>query len=210
MDEPDKDFMVVSLDLLSGIVQALNTDADPLVAKSSPPLFVCLQDKVAEVRQAAYALLGDLAISCFHHIQPSVPQLMPLLLSEIDPNPTAECVSVCNNATWAAGEIAIKWGPEINPYIESLLHRLFLLIVNPELQRTLMENVAITIGRLGSVAPHAVAPHLENFVDPWLKALVPIRDNEEKASAYFGLCAMILVNPEGCLNVKPFAIPACS
>jgi transportin-1 len=38
LDEPDKDFMIVALDLLSGIVQALNTDAEPLVASTNPPI----------------------------------------------------------------------------------------------------------------------------------------------------------------------------
>jgi hypothetical protein len=33
---------------------------------------------------------------------------MPLIIQQIDPQ--AEYVSVCNNATWAAGEIAIKLG----------------------------------------------------------------------------------------------------
>lgn len=47
LDEPDKDFMIVALDLLSGIVQALNTDAEPLVAATNPPvaqlLSLCIQ-----------------------------------------------------------------------------------------------------------------------------------------------------------------------
>lgn len=30
--------MIVALDLLSGIVQALNTDAEPLVASTNPPV----------------------------------------------------------------------------------------------------------------------------------------------------------------------------
>jgi hypothetical protein len=38
LEEPDKDFMIVALDLLSGIVQALNTDAEPLVASTNPPI----------------------------------------------------------------------------------------------------------------------------------------------------------------------------
>jgi hypothetical protein len=112
LEVPDKDFMIIALDLLSGIVQALNTDAEPLVANTNPPVFqflsICVQDEVAEVRQSAYALLGDLAISCFEHIRTYVPQFMPHLLTQIEARP--EHLSVCNNATWAAGEIAIKWG----------------------------------------------------------------------------------------------------
>ncbi|CAO0801605.1 unnamed protein product [Mucor circinelloides] len=205
LEEPDKDFMIVALDLLSGIVQALNTDAEPLVASTNPPvvqlLSLCIQDEVAEVRQSTYALLGDLAISCFEHIRAVVPQFMPLLLQQIDPQ--AEHLSVCNNATWAAGEIALKWGAEIREYVEPLLQRLFPLMVNPQIQRTLLENVAITIGRIGLVCPTMVAPHLEMFIHPWLAALTPIRDNEEKSSAFSGLCEMIKVNPQGAVKEFP-------
>ncbi|KAI7899319.1 armadillo-type protein [Cokeromyces recurvatus] len=202
LEEPDKDFMIVALDLLSGIVQALNKDAEPLVANTNPPivqlLSLCIQDEVAEVRQSTYALLGDLAISCFEHIRAVVPQFMPLLLQQIDP--VAEHVSVCNNATWAAGEIALKWGAEIRPYVDPLLQRLFPLMMNTQTQRTLLENVAITIGRLGLVCPNLVAPHLEGFIQPWLMALTPIRDNEEKYSAFSGLCEMIKVNPQAAVK----------
>ncbi|GAA5797479.1 armadillo-type protein [Helicostylum pulchrum] len=205
MEEPDKDFMIVALDLLSGIVQALNTDAEPLVASTNPPvvqlLSLCIQDEVAEVRQSTYALLGDLAISCFEHIRAVVPQFMPLLLQQI--NPQAEHLSVCNNATWAAGEIALKWGAEIRDYVDPLLQRLFPLMVNPQIQRTLLENVAITIGRIGLVCPALVAPHLELFIQPWLNALTPIRDNEEKSSAFSGLCEMIKANPQGAVKEFP-------
>jgi transportin-1 len=38
LDQPDKDFMIVALDLLSGIVQGLNTSVESLVANARPPL----------------------------------------------------------------------------------------------------------------------------------------------------------------------------
>ncbi|KAI9028953.1 armadillo-type protein [Phycomyces nitens] len=205
MEEPDEDFMIVALDLLSGIVQALNSEAEPLVASTNPPvisfLSLCVQDEVAEVRQSAYALFGDLAISCFEHIRTAIPQFMPNLLLQIDHQ--ADHPSVCNNATWAAGEIAIKWGAEFRVYVEPLLLRLFPLMVNPQVQRTLLENVAITIGRLGLVFPDMVAPQLENFIQPWLNTLSPIRDNDEKASAFSGLCEMIKANPQGAVKCIP-------
>jgi hypothetical protein len=74
--------------------------------------------------------------------------------------------------------------------------------VNPSIQRTLLENVAITIGRLGLICPTMVAPHLENFVHPWLVSLTPVRDNDEKASAFSGLCEIIKANPQGAVKVK--------
>jgi len=38
VEAPDKDFMIVALDLLSGIAQGLGPAVDVLVASSNPPL----------------------------------------------------------------------------------------------------------------------------------------------------------------------------
>lgn len=42
LDMPDKDFMIVALDLLSGLTQGLNTSIESLVASSQPPLLPLL------------------------------------------------------------------------------------------------------------------------------------------------------------------------
>lgn len=199
LDMPDKDFMIVALDLLSGLTQGLGNQVEALVSSSSPPLLsllsVCLTDPVAEVRQSAYALLGDLSIACFTHIKPYLNQFMVDLISQVDPN--AEHVSVCNNAAWAAGEIALQCGSEMQPWIPPLLERLIPLLISETTPRTLLENAGITIGRLGLVCPQLVAPHLDTFSEAWCKALRSIRDNDEKDTAFRGLCEMIQVNPNG-------------
>ena len=66
--------------------------------------------------------------------------------------------------------------------------------------KTLLENTAITIGRLGLVCPVEVAPFLPQFLPMWCQTLRTIRDNEEKDSAFRGICAMISVNPQGVLQ----------
>ena len=75
---PDKDFMVVALDLLSGLAEGLGGFIAPLVAKSEilPLLFVCMRDTVSEVRQSSFALLGDLTKACFVHIKPVLGKLV--------------------------------------------------------------------------------------------------------------------------------------
>ena len=74
---PDKDFMVVALDLLSGIAEGLGCFISPLVAKSEilPLLFHCMRDAVSEVRQSSFALLGDLTKACFPQIKPFLSNL---------------------------------------------------------------------------------------------------------------------------------------
>ena len=56
---------------------------------------------------------------------------------------------------------------------------------------------AITLGRLGVHCAVDVAPSLATFIRPWCLALRNIRDNDEKESAFDGLCRMININPDG-------------
>lgn len=194
-DAPDKDFMIVALDLLSGLAEGLGGTIEQLVARSNilTLLYQCMQDKMPEVRQSSFALLGDLTKACFQHVKPCIADFMPILGRNLNP----ELISVCNNATWAIGEISIQMGPEMQPYIVLVLHQLVEIINRPNTPKTLLENTAITIGRLGYVCPQEVAPMLQQFIRPWCTSLRNIRDNEEKDSAFRGICTMISVNPGG-------------
>ncbi|XP_022915663.2 transportin-1 [Onthophagus taurus] len=194
-DAPDKDFMIVALDLLSGLAEGLNGHIEKLVMNSNimQLLHHCMQDPMPEVRQSSFALLGDLTKACFQHVRPWIPQFLPILGQNLNP----QYISVCNNATWAIGEISIKLGADTRPYIVIVLNQLIDIINRPNTPKTLLENTAITIGRLGYVCPHDVAPVLHQFVRQWCTSLRNIRDNEEKDSAFRGMCHMISVNPAG-------------
>ncbi|KAJ4926379.1 hypothetical protein JOQ06_008553 [Pogonophryne albipinna] len=194
-EAPDKDFMIVALDLLSGLAEGLGVTIEELVARSNilTLMYQCMQDKMPEVRQSSFALLGDLTKACFQHVKPCIADFMPILGTNLNP----ELISVCNNATWAIGEISIQMGSEMQPYIAMVLHQLVEIINRPNTPKTLLENTAITIGRLGYVCPQEVAPMLQQFIRPWCTSLRNIRDNEEKDSAFRGICTMISVNPGG-------------
>lgn len=58
------------------------------------------------MRQSSFALLGDLTKACFQHVKPAIRDMMPLLGQSLNP----EFISVCNNAAWAIGEVAIQLG----------------------------------------------------------------------------------------------------
>uniref|UniRef100_A0A8C6B015 Transportin-1 n=1 Tax=Monodon monoceros TaxID=40151 RepID=A0A8C6B015_MONMO len=193
-EAPDKDFMIVALDLLSGLAEGLGGNIEQLVARSNilTLMYQCMQDKMPEVRQSSFALLGDLTKACFQHVKPCIADFMPILGTNLNP----EFISVCNNATWAIGEISI----EMQPYIPMVLHQLVEIINRPNTPKTLLENTAITIGRLGYVCPQEVAPMLQQFIRPWCTSLRNIRDNEEKDSAFRGICTMISVNPSGVIQ----------
>lgn len=202
-DVPDRTFIIVALDLLSGLTQGLNTAVRDLVGGAQPSLLPllghCITNVEAPVRQSAYALLGDLAISCFDLLKPFLPALMPELIRQIEPEPKMENVSVCNNAAWAAGEIALQYGadPELTQWVDELIQRLVPVLLSTKSVKSLSENAAVTIGRVGLVQPQLVAPHLEVFFESWCQALWDIKDNDEKDSAFRGLCEMIQVNPNG-------------
>merc|ERR1719167_765540 len=194
-EQPDKDFMIVALDLLSGLAEGLDAHIDGMVASSNimQLLFQCVQDPMPEVRQSSFALLGDLTKACFRHVHPCIPEFMPILAQNL----YTEHISVCNNATWAAGEISVKLGADMKQWVPMLLQPLILIINRPNTPKTLLENTAITIGRMGLVCPAEVAPSLNQFVRPWCTSLRNIRDNDEKDSAFRGMCQMISVNPGG-------------
>ena len=145
-EQPDKDFMIVALDLLSGLAEGLDIHIEGMVASSNimQLLFQCVQDPMPEVRQSSFALLGDLTKACFRHVHPCIPEFMPILAQNL----YTEHISVCNNATWAAGEISVKLGADMKQWVPMLLQPLILIINRPNTPKTLLENTAITIGNI--------------------------------------------------------------
>ncbi|MFT7797886.1 transportin-2-like [Arapaima gigas] len=182
-----------------GLAEGLGGHVEQLVARSNimTLLFQCMQDTMPEVRQSSFALLGDLTKACFPHVKPCIAEFMPILGTNLNP----EFISVCNNATWAIGEISMQMGVEMQPYVGLVLGNLVDIINRPNTPKTLLENTAITIGRLGYVCPQEVAPMLQQFIRPWCTSLRNIRDNEEKDSAFRGICVMIGVNPGGVVQI---------
>lgn len=232
-DEPDKTFLIVALDLLSGLAQGLGQLIESLIVQSNPPLMpligASLKHPQPAVRQSAYALIGDLAIGVPSIIRPAMPGLMPELVNQLALGSSAghgggqvksEFISACNNAAWSVGEIALHIGivneatgerdPDFPRYIPALVERLIPILLNAGKGRSpksLIENAAVTIGRLALVQPQLVAPHLDIFATAWCQALWEIKDNAEKDSAFRGFCAMIEINPQGIQNVSLCLLP---
>ncbi|XGW08867.1 hypothetical protein V3C99_011300 [Haemonchus contortus] len=198
VEMPDKDYLIVALDLLSGLAESLGSHIEPLVGRNEvlQLLSLCAVDPTPEVRQSSFALLGDLTKACWHHIKPYTQTFIPILAMNFDPSH----ISVCNNAIWAFGEMSLKMGAEMKQYVLSILPHLIRVMNQKDGQRTLLENTAITIGRLGTYCAEEVAPHLVTFIRPACFSLRNIRDNAEKESAFRGICYMINLNPSGVVN----------
>ncbi|KAL9116931.1 MAG: hypothetical protein Q9187_006536, partial [Circinaria calcarea] len=206
LDMPQTDILVTSLDLLSAIIQALPKEkSGELVSNSQPRMFdllrFCLEDPANDVRQSAYALLGDCAIHIFPHLQPVLPVLMPILIQQLDidamPDEEADAAfSVINNACWSCGEIALQEREGMAPYVEKLYERLYSIIRNPEIPSSVNENAAIALGRLGLYCSQGLALHLADFAKRFLQIIEPVDNTDEKGQAFLGLNRTIVNNPQ--------------
>ena len=237
MDEPDRSFLVVALDLLSGLTQGLGVQLDPYISRSQPNLLslltVCLKHPHAAVRQSGYALVGDMAMNCFPLLRQYIPAVMQELVAQLDPEPKVEFISACNNAAWAVGEIALRYGRgeshlvviimrgtrsrrsfsrapiddnDFQAWVHPLVSRLIPILLHPKAPRSLHENAAVSIGRIGLMHPTLVAPLLPDFAQAWCQALYEIRDNEEKDSAFRGICTLVQTNPAGITKVRSIRV----
>ncbi|KAJ0011464.1 hypothetical protein Pint_34241 [Pistacia integerrima] len=168
-------------------------------------LLQCCMDDAHDVKQSAFALLGDLAKVCPIHLHPRLSEFLDVAAKQLNTSKLRETISVANNACWAIGELAIKVRQEVTPVVMTVISSLVLILKHSEeLNKSLIENSAITLGRLAWVCPELVAPHMEHFMQSWCIALSMIRDDIEKEDAFRGLCAMVKVNPSGALSSLVF------
>ena len=197
----EADTYMAALDLLSGVADGLRAGAEPLVAGSGlvAALPDACRDEAPDVRQSAFALLGDLARGCASHLLPGLNDWVSLCLAQLDAPALAEAaMPACNNAAWALGELLMRAPPEAvaaqAERVSAALH--FILSGGVRVTHGLRENAAITLGRVAGAAPAALAPHLAHFVAPWCAALRTVTDNVEKEDAFRGLCRLAPLNAE--------------
>jgi hypothetical protein len=127
-------------------------------------MLTCLQDSFPELRQSAFALTGDLSKNCVQFISPMAPQLIDIILRNLD----FDYPMVCNNASWTVGELAIKVGGlAMAPYITRLMHSFIQILHEKDIPTTLTENVAITVGRLGVTNTIHLASYLSDYLEVW-------------------------------------------
>eukprot|EP01133_Synstelium_polycarpum_P017492 gene17492-20870_t len=197
-EQPDREFLVTSLDLISGLTEGIGTSIESLVGNSQLPrlLLECMKDREADVRQSSFALLGDMSKICILHFKTLIPEYITILIANLYP----DIIPVCNNACWAIGEISIRMPAEMKSYVNSILERLVPIMQNVRLNRNILENTAITIGRMGLVAPELCAPHIDGFVQCWCMAIRGKMDDAEKDSAFRGMWMIISANPSGALK----------
>lgn len=211
-DQPDKDFLVTSLDLLSAILQALESQqAEVLVKASNPNMFqllsYCMRDVNNDVRQSAYALLGDSASFVFGQLQPYIDPLLKILLMQLDLDLAAQdretTYRVINNACWSGGEIAMRAGDMISSHVDQLLAKLGVIMFHQKIPRSLNENAAVAIGRLGFGNEQRLAPHLSELAPTFLTVVQKVAWTDEKQQALQGFTNVVALNPQGLEQCLP-------
>ncbi|EHA8592602.1 putative Transportin-1 [Cocos nucifera] len=65
-------------------------------------------DEGLDIRQSAFALLGDLARVCPVHLHPRLQEFLDIAAKQLHSSAVKEAVSVANNACWAIGELTVK------------------------------------------------------------------------------------------------------
>ncbi|KAH9909877.1 armadillo-type protein [Xylariomycetidae sp. FL2044] len=205
VDVPDKDFLVTSLDLLSALIQALDPEKSAKLVEQSQPAFfelltLCMEDPTDEVRQSAYALLGDCAKYVYTQLRPSLNTVFPILIRTLDVDNILDeeidsGFSVVNNACWSAGEIAIQHKSEMAPFVAGLSERFIGIINNPGIPRGVVENAAIALGRLGLGNSELLAPHLAEFAEDFLTCMDEVDPSDEKTTAFRGFTVIVERNP---------------
>lgn len=202
IEAPEKDFMVTSLDLIDGLIQGFEQHSVDLIKQNDTDLvkllLMCFEDYTDDVRQSAYALLGDLAIFVLDAtISPHLQQILVCIGHEIN-NRTYSSYPVCNNAIWALGEIYLRL-PEGKgaSFLPNLVDLLIPVLNSSDTQQAVLENAAICIGRMGlNGGATFLASKMSEFIIQWCSHMIYIVENEEKETAFKGMLNIINANPD--------------
>ena len=103
-----------------------------------------------QIRQYIFALLGDLSKACGSHIQPAIQHLVPPLYKDLsyftelslqqqqfgfggtDSTQPLSYLSVCNNACWCIGELAMQFPANMSEYIPAVSKQLVTILQSPK------------------------------------------------------------------------------
>eukprot|EP00403_Amphidinium_massartii_P046379 CAMPEP_0178457652 /NCGR_PEP_ID=MMETSP0689_2-20121128/47132_1 /TAXON_ID=160604 /ORGANISM="Amphidinium massartii, Strain CS-259" /LENGTH=907 /DNA_ID=CAMNT_0020083919 /DNA_START=41 /DNA_END=2764 /DNA_ORIENTATION=- len=202
-EKPDREAMAASIDLLAGIIEGLQERVQEVLQQQNFIMVIpeCLKDSSLQVKQSAFALVGDCARFCIGFLVPFLPQLLPAAAASLRQGTSP---TVSNNASWAVGEVCVRVGPDfMAPYLDELVKALHAVLTKQHQQALLRRNVCITLGRLGMVCGHMMGNMYPEWGGIWCQTMRMARHDHEKENAFQGLCNWIKTNPTGCLTFVP-------
>lgn len=101
-----------------------------------------------------------------------------------------------SNIVWCIGELAIALGSQIAPFVPAMVERLVPVLTSVKASGNLLENAAITIGRLALAAPEAIGQRLPDLLAIWSQTMIHASQGDEQDSALRGMCAAVQANPQ--------------
>ena len=69
-----------------------------------------------------------------------------------------------------------------------------------QINKSLIQNLSICIGRLALASPEKVSTYLDKFIKPFCLSLRNISDSPEKRDSFKGLCGSIFFNPQSIMH----------
>ena len=201
-DVPVKDFAICSLDVIGGLCEGLGNYFVVLVSENNfsdmliSLIINCSHDSLSDLRQSSISLAGEIsksasALFSSPIIQTKVVELMLLNLDE-------EYESCCNNAVWALGEIAMKYGGQVmQPYLGRIMNQLLSLMHLSELNSSIQQNMGVLLGRLcctntATMIELIIAEYFNQVCCYW--QLVPAQ-GVERNQTYQGIVAVLMMQP---------------
>lgn len=212
------DFLIAALDLL-----AAATESSKLVpSQQLQPLLrniLCaslLFKDSSNVRQSAFALIGDYALSSSPQILHD-PQLESVYFQAIQQNcfPSSLTagrdemiisMATATNAVWSIGEVALS--TQMSIPAEILNQLVSILRDRPSLEagaRIYFENLAVSIGRILATSTIVNNIHItSNFLNRIMNLLMTVESSEERASALAGYIR--IVRSSGDCSVRDYQL----
>eukprot|EP00940_MAST-03C_sp_MAST-3C-sp2_P002981 g2981.t1 len=196
-DFPESEHVAVGLDVLSALADGFGHNMRTLVEGSNLLNVLGHSSKVPNVsiRQSVMALVGDLARTAPAYFAPAVASFFPVLVASANP----VHFDVCNNASWALGEIAFhvlrnpsfaSAAPPAATITQGLV-RMIQLLVNTDVDDDLRFNAAIAIGRIALVQRAAVVSRVSSFAKQWYALLRDRFADDESISAFQGMSGVV-------------------
>jgi transportin-1 len=195
----DFDFCIVALDLIGALVQGLGSVLCPLLsaARLEPILQRCCVEPRPQIRQAAFALVGDLAEKCSEvlGVEFVLGVLIPAISAHMDPLRDNATHGSANNAVWALGEL-VQCGrfPQLAPVLAGLVDSLCHLLNYTNVHTSYLENVAVCLGRCLAVVPPPAS--LGAILPRWAHMIALDMNLDECQSAWLPLVALLHRHPD--------------
>ncbi|KAI9175790.1 hypothetical protein H9P43_006154 [Blastocladiella emersonii ATCC 22665] len=213
--EPNRDYYIVSLDLIAGVVQGLGASSESLVQMYQHDLMTCLkltlEDPLPAVKQSALGMFGDLVVNSFIHVRPYAHDFLAVAINYIQSSDEQSWLRLSNNAVWVCAELTDRLGLEMQRVAPALWDRILAILCNRhgrEPPAMLAENCALAAGRLGNIAPELLAKDLNRFGGVWATQMINTRDGPEKEASFLGFLKIIQANPAGLVPVLPVFLDA--